>query len=197
MASAGRPRGPGAGLRLRWLLAVLAVIVVLTAGWPLVGSTVAGHRPLAAGTTITVGPTAASSGRVTVGPGWSVMTASTNPHWYYSIARGPLRMSVRYVSLARAGEPGALWRGLRQILRIGNPGVTPGRPRQLTTADGSRGLIAALSGPGRTGQAAVVAAPARPFAIEMIMTGPSRTARAVRAAGMPIIRSLRLPAAAR
>lgn len=188
---------PGAGLRLRWLLGVLAVIVVLTAGWPLVSATVAGHRPLAAGTTITVGPTASSSGRVTVGPGWSVMTANSNPKQYYAIDRGPVRLSVRFVRLARTGQSGPLWRGLLQILRIGSPGVTPGRPQVITTADGGRGVIAALSGPGRIGRAVVVAAPDRPYAIEMIMLGPASTLQAMHASGMPIIRSLRFPAATR
>jgi hypothetical protein len=187
---------PGASLRLRWLLGVLAVIVVLTAGWPLVSSTVTGHRPIAAGTTITVGPTASSAGRVTVGPGWSVTTANSNPKQYYAIARGPVRLSIRFVRLARTGQPGPLWRGLRQILRIDSPGVTPGRPQVITTADGRRGIIAALSGPGRIGRAVVVAAPARPFAIEMIVLGPPGTLRAMHASGMPIIRSLRFPVTA-
>jgi hypothetical protein len=174
---------------------VLAVITLLTAGWPLISDTVAGHRPIPAGTTITVGPTAAESGRVTVGPGWSVLTANSDPRQYYSFGRGALQLSVRYVSLSRPGENGPLIRGMRQILRISNLGVTAGRPRTITTADGSRGLIAVLSGPGRTGQAAVVVAPARAFAIEMVMVGPPSTLGAIHAAGLPVIRSLRFPAA--
>jgi hypothetical protein len=187
---------PGAGQRLRWLLAVLAVIVTLTAGWPLVSTTVAGDRPLAAGTTVTVGPSRASSGRVTVGPGWSVLTARSDPNRSYSLARGALRLSVRYVSLVSPPAQASLWRGLRQVLRIGNPGLTPGRPRVFTTSDGSQGLIAFLSGPGRTGQAAALAAPDGTFAIEMIMLGPPGTARVMRSAGLPVLRSLRFPAAA-
>jgi hypothetical protein len=176
---------------------VLAVIVLLTAGWPLVSSTVAGHRPLAAGATLTVGPSATDSGRVTVGPGWSVLTANSNPHQYYSRSRGQVRLSVRYVGLARLGQQGQLWRGLRQILRIGSPGVTAGRPRPFTTAGGGRGLMADLAAPGRTGRAAVVTAPARPFAIELIMLGPASSAAAMQHSGLPIMRSLRFPVAAR
>jgi hypothetical protein len=176
---------------------VLAVIVVLTAGWPLVSATVAGHQPVAAGTTVTVGPSGTESGRVTVGPGWSVLTASSNPQQYYSFSRGALRLTVRYVSLARVGERGPLFKGMRQILRIGYPGVTAGRPQVLITAAGDHGLTASLSGAGHTGQAAVVAAPTQPFAIEMVLLGPPSTVRAVRAAGLPVIRSLRFPAAPR
>jgi hypothetical protein len=173
---------------------VLAVIVVLTAGWPLVSATVAGHRPVAAGTTVAVGPSGTESGRVTLGPGWSGLTASSNPRQYYSFSRGALRLSVRYVGLARVGERGPLFRGMRQILRLGYPGVTAGRPEVLITAAGDSGLTASLAGAGRTGQAAVVAAPTQPFAIEMVVLGPPNTARAVQAAGLPVIRSLRFPA---
>lgn len=176
---------------------MLAVIVLLTAGWPLISTMVAGHRPLAADTTVAVGPTSASSGRVTVGAGWSLLTANTNPEEYYSFGRGALQLQVRYVSLLRPGDNGPLLRGMRQILRIGIPGIVAGRPRVITSADGSRGLIAVLSGPHRTGQAAVFAAPAGAFAIEMIMLGPPSTARAIHDAGLPVIRSLRFPRAAR
>jgi hypothetical protein len=176
---------------------VLGVIVVLTAGWPLVSMAVADHRPLAAGATVTVGPSAAESGRVTVGPGWSVLSANSNPRQFYSFARGGLRLSVRYVSLAGIGERARLLQGMRELLRIGDPGVTAGRPRALTTVDGSRGLIATLSGPDRTGRAAVVVSPARAFAIEMVLLGPPSTVRAIEAAGLPVIESLRFPAAAR
>jgi hypothetical protein len=189
--------GSSARSRLRWLFVVLAVIGLLTAGWPLISTTVAGHRPLAADTTVRIGPTAADSGRVTVGAGWSVLTANTNPDEFYSFSRGALRLQVRYVSLPRRGDNGPLMQGMRQILRIGFPGVTPGRPHVITTADGSHGLIAVLSGPRQTGQAAVVVAPARAYAIEMIMLGPPSTARAIQTAGLPVIRSLRFPAAAR
>jgi hypothetical protein len=171
---------------------VLAVIVILTAGWPLVSATVTGHHPLADGATIAVGPTSASAGHVTVGPGWSVMTASSNPQHFYSLGHGAVQMSIRYVSLA--GEQDQLWPGLRQILRIVDPGVALGQPRPVTTADGSRGLVADLSGSGRAGEAQVVAAPARTFAIEMILVAPSSTAQAMRAAGRPVLRSLRLGA---
>lgn len=125
------------------------------------------------------------------------MTASSNPQQYYLFGRGAVRLSVRYVSLATPGERAMLWQGLRQLLRIGNPGVTPGRLEVMTTADGNRGLIATLSGPGRTGRAAVVAAPSGSFAIEMIMLGPSSTAPVIRTSGLPVMRSLRFPAAAR
>jgi hypothetical protein len=176
---------------------VLAVIVVLTAGWPLVSSTVAGHRPLAAGTTVTVGPSAAESGRVRVGPGWSVLTANSNPQRFYSLSRGALRLSVRYVSLAGIGARAPLMQGMRQLLRIGYPGVRAGRPQVLRTAAGGRGLMVLLSGAGRTGRAAVVASPDRAFAIEMVLVGPSSTVRAIETAGLPVVRSLRFPAAAR
>ena len=175
---------------------MLAVIAVLTAGWPLVSSAVAGHRPLAAGTTVTIGPSAAESGRVTVGPGWSVLTASSNPQRYYLFSHGALRLSVRYVGLFQPAEGEQLLQGMRELLRIGHPGVRPGRPRVISTVDGRRGLTALLSGPGQTGQAAVFLAPTRVFAIEMILLGPSSAASTIRAAGVPVLQSLRFPAAA-
>jgi len=189
--------GASAALRLRWLLAVLAIIVVLTGGWPLVSTTVANLRPLVAGTTVTIGPSAVSSGRITVGPGWSVLSSSTNPHQSYLFGRGAVRLSVRYVRLTRTGDRRGLWRALRQMLRLGYPGLTPGRPRPIVVADGNRGLIGQLSGRGRSGKAAVVAAPAAPFAIEMIMVGPSSSNALQLAVGLPVLRSLRFPAAAR
>jgi hypothetical protein len=176
---------------------VLAVIVALTAGWPLVSAMVSGNRPLAPGTTVTVGPSAADSGRVTVGRGWSVLTANTNPRQFYSLGHGALRLSVRYVSPIKLARPGELWQGLRQMMRVANPGVSPGRLQVITTRAGDRGLTAALSGHGQTGRAAVFPAPARRFAIEMIMIGPPSTARTIRTAGLPILESLHFPAAAR
>lgn len=188
----GLSSGSDAG-RLRWLLAVIVVMALLTAGWPLVSSTVASQRPLAAGSRLTVGPGHGRSATVTVGPGWFLQSGSSDPRRGYSLQHGPVRLSIFFVALA-SGQTPLLPAGLRRMVRLGYPGVVLGELQPITTAGGYRGLTGKLSDGGRAGVAAIFPGPARAFAIEMITMAPRRAARTVQTVARPIVLSLRFPA---
>src|SRR5215469_15692950 len=95
--------GPAAALRgsvrLRWLAIIIAVMAVLTAGWPLVSRVVSDHRHLAAGTRLKLGTSQQSSATVTVGPGWTMLTGESNPRQIYLIDRGLVHMTIAYAAL--------------------------------------------------------------------------------------------------
>jgi len=170
-------------------------MAALTAGWPLASSLVHNPRPLAAGSRLTLGPNRLSAARFTVGPGWSMLRASSNPHQGYALARGPVRLSIRYVALISAGQEPQLLAGLHTVLRLSNPGVTLGQPRPVITAQGRHGITGVVSGRGVTGIVAIVPAPSRQFAIQVLVLGPPRDKLASRGAESRLVRSLLFPAA--
>jgi hypothetical protein len=170
-------------------------MAVLTAGWPLVSSAVHNAGPVAAGTRLTVGASQPNVARFTVGPGWSMLRAGSDPRQGYLLRRGPVRVSISYVALVGSSQAAQLWAGLHTILRLSHPGVALSRPRPLLTAQGRRGLTGVVSGRGVLGTATIVAAPSRRFAIQMLVLGPRHGRLALRSVELRLMRSLFFPAA--
>jgi hypothetical protein len=201
----GGPPGAGSGsyavtgptLRLRYLVLVLAIMVVLTAGWPLLNLTVSDHRQLSPRTTLTVGPGSGYSAAFTVGPGWSMEPALSNPRLDYSLTRGVVDLDVSYVAMSAASQATGLWAGMRDLVRLRHPGVSLGQPRPITTAQGRQGMTAGLSGSGLSGTATVFALPARKYAVELIVLGPQQAIAINLAATRLILHSVRFPTATR
>lgn len=196
-SSGGSAAASGSSLRLRWLVIVVAVMALLTAGWPLLNLAVSSHRALAAKTTLTIGPSHSDASQVTVGPGWTLLPAQSDPRQEYSISRGRLDMKIAYVSLINRGQTPHLWAGLRNLVQLSNPGVRLSTPTAMTTAQGRRGVTGRLAGSSMFGIATIVADPSKAFAIEMVMLAPYRTRHVNMIAARRIIRSLRLPAVSR
>jgi hypothetical protein len=201
-ADSGPPDGGSAGisnpaLRLRYLVLVLVIMAVFTIGWPLLNRAVSNRHPLATLTTLTVGPGPGETADFTIGPGWSLLPADSDPRLTYSLSRGPLDMDVSYVALASPGESTGLWTGLRDIVRLDHPGVTVGQPSPITTAQGRRGMTSTLRGAGLSGTATIIAQPARKYAIELIMLAPTYVVQANLSATRIIIHSVRFPTATR
>ncbi|HEY2638772.1 MAG TPA: hypothetical protein VGI66_02655, partial [Streptosporangiaceae bacterium] len=96
----GRPAGLRSSSRIRALLTVIAVMVALTAGWPLLNLAVSDHQPLPAGVRLSVRPNRAHSARFLVGAGWSMISSQSDPRHGYSLRRGPVAMSVKYVTVS-------------------------------------------------------------------------------------------------
>jgi len=184
------PTGSTTGLRLRWLAIVVAVMALLTAGWPLLNSAVADRQPLAAGSHLTVGSGSASSGVVTVGSGWYMLPAQSNPTEVYVLRKDGLVLAIRHVSLVDRGQAPGVWRGLRQILAVTNPGVGLGKPAAIRTARRLRAITGLVSGRQLVGTATIFPGPSNDFAIEMVVLGPRATSPALRAAALRIISSL-------
>ncbi len=181
-------------VRLRWLTAVLIVMAALTVGWPLVSLAVPNQRTLAAGTMLRLGPGKADVAQFTVGPGWSMVPSETNPQLDYSLRRGAVDMTVSFIAVIDGAQPAQLWAGLRNEVRISDPGVRVGRPSAYTTAEGRMGEQGTLASRTDIGTASVVRSPSGAFAVEMVVIGPRRAARANLAAAHRIMHSLRIPA---
>jgi|HubBroStandDraft_4_1064222.scaffolds.fasta_scaffold09342_4 hypothetical protein len=189
----GLPPANPERLRLRGLLIVIGIMAVLTLGWPLLNLAVTNRNPLAPLTTLSVGPGRGDMARFTVGPGWSMRPAETNPRLEYSLQRGALDMSVSYVSLPDGAQGAQAWSGLRQIVQISHPGIILGKPSPITTAQGRKGMIGTISGAGLSGLATIVALPSRGFAIELIAVAPRRAVPANLQATRLVMRSVLFP----
>jgi hypothetical protein len=196
-SDSGLPPANPERLRLRGLLIVIGIMAVLTLGWPLINLAVANRSPLSPLSTLSVGPGRGDMARFTVGPGWAMQPAETDPRLDYSLRRGGLAMSVSYVTLANGAQDSHLWSGLRQIVQISHPGIILGKPSPITTAQGRRGMTGTLTGAGLSGLVAVIALPARDFAIELIAVGPRHTSPANLQSTRLIMRSVVFPGAGR
>lgn len=198
-------RGPAASttnVRLRWLAIVVAIMALLTAGWPLLNSAVANRQALASGARVTIGPSRGSSGTVTVGAGWYIQPAQSNPALEYVLRKGAIVLDIRHVSLiesspADSNEVSMMWRGMRQILAVTDPGSSLGRPINIMTIHGIVAITGAIAGPGLIGTATIVPGPSRDFAIAMVALAPRRTSLALRAAARRVVLSLMFPALSR
>jgi hypothetical protein len=176
--------------RLRWLAIVVAIMALLTAGWPLLNSAVANRQPLAAGSRLYVGTEPASAANVTVGPGWSVLPAQSNPRQGYVLQKGGLQLYLTHVSLVDRNQVPRLWQGLQRILSVSHPGSRLSKPVFITTAHGLRTITGVVVGTRHTGTVTIFPGPSREFAIEIIALAPRRTRPALRAAAARIIASL-------
>lgn len=182
--------------RVGWLVAVVGVMAALTGGWPLVSAAVSGGQPSGPGTALTIGPGGTESAQFDPGAGWLIRTANSDPEQGWSLDRGPVHVSVTYVSLLSPSQAGRLWPGLRSILRLSGSSVRLGQPVPVTSAPGLSGradLTGPVAGPGLSGQAVIVPVPDRRFAIEVISVAPPGDAADARAAAGQITRELRFP----
>jgi hypothetical protein len=181
-------------MRVRWLVIVIAVMILLTGGWPLINTAVSNRHPLKPGERLMIGPGHGKSGQIMVGPGWSLLSAASNPLYGYTLRHGAVLMSVNYISLVNSGQAQHLWAGLRQLLLVTNPGTRLGRPGSIISTYGHSGSIAMVSGKRMTGSAAIFVDPSRDFAVEMIMLAPRTQHPVVFGPGLKVITSLQLPA---
>jgi hypothetical protein len=188
--SGGAAAAPRGTLRLRWLVIVVAIMAVLTAGWPLINLAVSDNSRIAANSKLYVGPSHKNSAQVTIGPGWLMQSAQTNPRLAYSLQRGGVTMSIVYVDLLSRSDVGGLWQGMRQILRISRPGTRLSRPVRITSAHGYPGETGIISSRTMRGTAAVFANRPRQFAVEIVVTAPRRTPLGNLVAAQRIVRSV-------
>jgi hypothetical protein len=186
-----------ARVRLRWLAIVVAIMALLTAGWPLLNSIASDRQPLAAGSKVTVGPGATSSGTVTVGPGWFVQPSRSNPTQEYVLRRGAVVFDIRHVGLVGHTQLAGMWAGMREILSITNPGLRLSRPVDTLTARRLAAITGRILGHRLFGMATVVPGPSGDFAIAMVLLAPPGTSPATIAAAHRIMASLIFAAPAR
>jgi hypothetical protein len=188
-----RPTDPRVRLRLRWLIAVVAVMAILTAGWPLLNIAVSDRQPVAAGSALTIGPGAPDAARLRVGPGWYLESDQSNPHRVYSLRRGPAAMSISYAALVGRAGPGQLWPALRRVLQLSHPGARLGRPAAVTSIHGSHGVTGTVSGESLSGVATVYPGPSGNFAIEIVVLVPRSASPVLIATATRMTRSLQFP----
>jgi len=180
--------------RLRWLLIIVGVMVLLTAGWPLLDAVVSDKQQLAAGAKLRIGPSGPDSASVSVGPGWTLRPAESDPRQGYLLRRGDISVSIGYVALARAGRTTGIWSGLQRVLRVSNPGIRLGRPAAVTSRQGRAGLTATATSARTSGHVTDFLGPSGTYAIEIVVLGPSGAKPVAAAVSLLLIRSLRFPA---
>jgi hypothetical protein len=192
MSSKSRTAAPRSDRRrLHLLVIVIGVMVLLTAGWPLLNLAVSDDRSVAANSKLTVGVGHRSSGSVTMGPGWTMLSAQSDPQDSYSLVRGSSQMSLDYVPLINPDQIPHLWAGLRRVEEFEHPGATLSPPVQLTSAQGYQGQAGVLGYGSLVGTAAIFPSPSRKFAIELTVLSPPGTASVALATITRSIRSLR------
>jgi hypothetical protein len=178
-------------VRVRWLVLVVAVMVGLTAGWPLLNTVVANRQAIPAGSTESIGAGPAGTARVTVGPGWTLAPAQSNPRLEVSMSRGPVSLSAAYVRLPAGWRADQLWAGLRSTLRIRHPGARLGTARVTTNAQGVTGLVGILVQGDLSGRATIFPAPSRRFAVVMLLLAPRHTRLVELVVANKLVRSMR------
>ena len=183
--------------RLRWLLIVLAVMALLTAGWPLLNAAIADKQPLAAGASLRVGPGGRNSADVRIGADWTLRPAQSDPRQGYLLRRGAVTVSIGYVSLAGDEHAAGIWSGLRRVFRVTNPGVRPGTPSVVTTRQGLPGQSAIATGAGAYGIVTDFVGPSGTYAIRIVVLAPRHAKSLTAATSLLLVRSLRFPAASR
>lgn len=183
--------------RLRWLAVIIAVMAVLTAGWPLLNHVVSDRQRLAARTRLTLGPSRKNSAVVTIGPGWVMQPGESNPRLAYVLKRGQVQIAIAYATLINNRQVDDLWAGLRDVVQVSHPGATLSAPRLIRTMHGSSGDFGIVRGPDLVGTASAFAGPSRRFAIEMIVETPRRSAQLNLLAAQRIMLSLLFPPARR
>jgi hypothetical protein len=185
---------PAGSARIRWLVLVIALMAVLTAGWPLINLAVSNNRRVATNSRLTVGPSHKDSAQVTVGPGWLMQSAQSNPKMAYSLRRGRVIVSIAYVALLSRNDVDDLWRGMRQILQITHPGAGLSTPGRITSAHGLPGDAGLVTGRTMRGTAAVFANRPGQYAVEIVVIAPRATRLANLVAAQRIVRSVLFPA---
>ncbi|HEY2286194.1 MAG TPA: hypothetical protein VGH88_10680 [Streptosporangiaceae bacterium] len=182
---------PGAG---RAVIAVAAVIALVTVGWPLAGAAFSDREPLTAGSALAIGPDRAHSGRLTVGPGWTLLKAESDQRRSDILRRGPVELTVTFISLLSGGQAADLWAGLTRVLQAGQPGARLGSPEAMPASPAEFGDEGSLTEAGMAGEAEVLADPAAGFAIELTVVGPRGADAAGMRAAARVVRSLRIGA---
>jgi hypothetical protein len=185
-----RPAASTTKVRLRWLAIVVATMALLTAGWPLLNSIASDRQPLAAGSTVTVGPGSTSAGTVTVGRGWSFQPAQSNPTQQYVLRNRAVVLEIRHVALIGHSQSAGMWTGMREILSITNPGLRLGPPVKITIAHKFAAVTGRILGLRLIGTATIVPGPSREFGIAMVEFAPRRTSRTLLASAHRIMVSL-------
>ena len=194
---ADQPRQPPGSAspraRLRWLLIVVGVMALLTAGWPLLNAAVADKQNLAAHAALRLGPSGPDSASVRVGHDWFVRPAQTDPSQDYMLRRGAVAVSIDYVSLAGRYRAAGLWDGLRRVFLVTNPGVNLGKPEAVTSGQGRKGLRATAASARSAGAVSVFVGPSGTYAIQIVVLAPRDAWLAAGADSSQLIRSLRFP----
>jgi hypothetical protein len=180
--------------RVVWLIAVVGVVAVLTAGWPLVSSAVSGNQPAAAGQVLTIGSGDSGSATFDLGPGWVIDSAVSDPLEGWKLKRGQVDVAVLWV-LLNPSQASRLWPGLENILRLGDTSARLGRPVAVAGSPAGAGLTGPVTENSQTGEAAVLPDAAADFAVEVVSLAPAGDSAAARATTALVVRSLRFPAA--
>lgn len=163
------PRTPP-GARASAVFLSLAVVVALTAGWPLVARALPDGQRLAPGRLLHLGAAASErvSLRVTDG-GWQLSRAASDPDTGYLLSREGVRLRANRVGLVQPQDAARLWPGLRKVLLTADRTARLGTPRAVRSDSGRPGQTGAAAQGGRSGRAFTFASPERDYGLSVVV----------------------------
>jgi hypothetical protein len=126
---------------------------------------------------------------VTVGPGWYMQPAESNPRQEYVLRKDGLELAISHVSLVNRGQIQLMWQGLRRILSVTDPGSQLSKPSTIRTGHRLRAMTGVVSGQRLIGAATIFPGPSGEFAIQMVVLAPRNASRALRAAAVRVMTS--------
>jgi hypothetical protein len=176
---------------VRGVAVLVAVVVLVTAVWPLASAALPDGQPLAAGRVLVIGPDRGHSARFTVGRGWSMLASQSDPTQGYSLRQGDMTVTVGYVSLLGRGQAGQLWAGLRRIVQSDHSGSRLGPMRVIRVSQTVTEDTGYLAEGAMAGEAAVLPDLLEVYAIEVTILAPAGADTARLRAAERVIRSLR------
>jgi hypothetical protein len=185
--------GGDSASRLRELLLVFIVIVIVTAGWPLVNLIVPNKHPPASTGTLAVGPNHAHSALFSVGRGWSVTPSMSTPGLAYTLQQGSVQLLITYVNVVALSDIHDLWTALGQIAQLLYPGASLAKPVPTVSSQGHHGMTGRMSVDAQSGTATIFPLPTGSYAIEMILVAPKNAAPGLKSMAEQIMRSVRFP----
>jgi len=180
---------------------VVAVMILVTAGWPLVSRLLADDQRLAPGTLLKLGPGRDAASLRVPNAGWSLSRSNSDPNRAYVLShrgRGAgrsLKLTASFVDVGDPADVPLLWSGLRKLVAVSDAAGRLGPPRPVRGADGTAGSTGALTSRGRSGTATVWVAADGGSAVEVtVLADAGAGSAAALAAARPLVRSVAFPA---
>jgi len=174
----------------RWLgvAAILVVIALITAGWPVINSWISDRQDLPDGTVLRIG---SGTERATVrlsGSGWQVSKSQSDPLRSYDLRHGAVQLTIDYASLLSAKDARNVWAGATRLVEVSGGRV--GTVEKTHTRRDVPGQTATLVQQGDLGRLTTYVAPDKMYALQFVELGPTDAPVADRAAAQAVVRDV-------
>lgn len=164
-----RPRGPRGG----WfpLGIAVAAIAILVGGWAAVNTALPDTTPVKSGHSMVIATGSGHQAKLTFEDGWELYPGSSSAGQQYRFGNGPVRLRITVVTPPERSSETALWEGMREVVRVGDPSASLTDPRPVTAESGAEGLTGTLHSNEDIGTATLFPSPNGGFAVESVAVG--------------------------